>query len=58
MKKDVRHIVWMDNRNTICCGSGDGKYFGSCDLNKNKPKCNEYTPFKTTKTKKTKDITR
>ena len=33
-----RHIVWMNDMNTICSGEGNGRYFGSCDLRENNPK--------------------
>ena len=40
-----RHIVWMDNIDTICCGSNDGSFFGSCNIGENKPKWNAFVDF-------------
>ena len=39
------HILWMDNKDTICCGNGDGSYFGSLDLNENKSKWREIQEY-------------
>ena len=42
----LRHIVWMDNVNTICCGSGNGSYFGSLNVCEIESKWIEMTDLK------------
>ena len=41
----LRHIVWMDNIDTVCCGSGDGLHFVSCNIHQNKPKWYKFEDF-------------
>ena len=38
LRRNRRHIVWMDNINTICCGNGGEFYFAIFDTCDNEPK--------------------